>query len=63
MVGPKEHSEKRICDPVDKDHCTFCQGWRGKYLCPKTCGATEYCEDPNPNWECKNVASGKLCQL
>merc|ERR1712061_299686 len=45
----KEHGEKRICDPaVDKDRCAFCQGWKGQYLCPKTCVITKYCEDPNP---------------
>ena len=43
---------------MDKDHCTFCQEWKGKYLCAKTCGITKYCEDPNPNKECKNVAPG-----
>ena len=65
----KELSEKRICAKVDKDHCTFCQRWKGQYLCAKTCGNTKYCEDPNPNKECKNVAPGKIlsasyiCQL
>ena len=50
-------------------HSGRMERWKNQYLCAKTCGNTKYCEDPNPNKECKNVAPGKIlsasyiCQL